>query len=142
MVWNPLNFAADYMNKMHDRSDALATSHKLGSEGWNSPRDAVRHTYTSAVLTKDTNSVISRMAGNANEIMHIGAILTDATERKDSVMDIYNNSIGRQIGQEAKKQGWDNDRIGQEVLKALDQGQLVTNRDNTEQSFSEPVWKH
>ena len=43
----------------------------------------------------------------------------------EAQMDNFNNKIGRLLGQNAKEQGWSDDRMAQEIKKVLDENRLM-----------------
>lgn len=97
----------------------------------NGPRDAFRHTFTSAKQARDNSEAYAHLMGTAVEYKNEAASRFDSYGLKgnpsgERLMDEYNNVIGREIGIRAKAEGWDDDRIGEEVKKAIDEGRLVT----------------
>ena len=137
MVWNPFNVASDYTMKMYDKSDKYADQYNLGTKSHNSPRDAFRHSFTSAMLTKDTTSGVAETLGYANEVPSLFSGITDIADRQDTMMDLHNNSFGRNIGKQAKKEGWSEQQIADKLHEAIKNGQLVTEKSQiSEESVS------
>ncbi|GAB6011367.1 DUF6973 domain-containing protein [Viscerimonas tarda] len=84
--------------------------------------DAFRHAYWCALNVVSENETLARQAGYAHENTPTDPPQT-SQERE---MDLYNNEVGYCIGNTAKQNGWDEDRIVAEVLAMLGNGLLMT----------------
>ena len=80
--------------------------------------DAFRHAYASAAATKDIGEYWARNLGNANEVW---GTLTRG-KPWDTNMDLWNNSVGRDIGRTAANR----DEIARRVYESLRRGHLIT----------------
>ena len=80
--------------------------------------DAFRHAYASAAATKDIGEYWARNLGNANEVW---GTLTRG-KPWDTNMDLWNNSVGRDIGRTAANR----DEIARRVYESLRRGHLIS----------------
>lgn len=93
------------------------------TQGHNDPRDAFRHAYTSAIVADRYGETVSKVAGNANEMKnHLpgGKVIPE-----EEWMDYYNNKKGREIAEQVKARGGNEDDIKREVAKAISNNELV-----------------
>lgn len=85
------------------------------------PRDAFRHTHSSAQAVQDYGSNAAKIAGGLVEV--VGYIKGNPREGRQ--MDIFNNAVGRELGEMAVKEKWSEARLAYEVNRALEDGRLV-----------------
>ncbi len=76
---------------------------EVGSNGsaWNNESDAFRHAYMQAYLTLRLGEIPAKILGKYHEIdgnMH------NNQDKAEEIMDLHNNSIGREIGNEIKNE--------------------------------------
>ena len=84
--------------------------------------DALRHAYVSAVFTQEYGEIAADMFGRLNE--HFPGFGTSSSNSERSMnMDLWNNAVGRNYGKKIK----DRQRLFEELLKALEKGELITN---------------
>ncbi len=86
----------------------------------NGEADAFRHVYSRAKVTIEDGDASARILGTVNEVIHRNS---DA----ERYMDEYNNTIGRELGRRAIEEGWDDERLSDEVKKAIDKGYVIIN---------------
>lgn len=83
--------------------------------------DAVRHAYWSALNTRDSGFHYAKLYGDAHE---------DKPESEqplaEKLMDLHNNSIGYEIGRQAKENNWSDSQIWDAVIKAKNDEKLQT----------------
>lgn len=127
----------DYQDKLKGRlenmrldASKMATKYGIGEGTHNGPQDAFRHAYISAKVTRDEGGLYAQAMGTGNEYLREvqKRFETKGMEGNPSGewnMDELNNMAGREIGRKAKEEGWDDDRIAQEVKKAMENGKLV-----------------
>jgi hypothetical protein len=81
--------------------------------------DAFRHAYWASLNTVDAGQALARQYGDAHE-------QSPGQPENEKDMDLYNNSVGYYIGNEALKEGWDENRIIDEIEKAIRDDKLQT----------------
>lgn len=107
---------------------------------WNNEADAFKHAYMSACLSLSSTESISRFIGNYHELE------TPKSPRGETNMDLWNNSIGREIAYEIKQELGDfvknykddksflYDIAAEKVVERLKKGDLIINP-NDKRSF-------
>ena len=90
-------------------------------EGRDDARDAFRHALWSALDAYDHGRELADEYADAHEEENDPLQSDEARE-----MDNHNNEVGIEIGEEARENGWDEDRIIEEILDALEDGRLIT----------------
>lgn len=94
-----------YPNQMTDKAYEYSKKFDLniteGTMGWNDEADAFRHAYMQASLTLNSNKEIANVIGASNEALGDIAHKQDPKEKN---MDLWNNAVGREIGNEVKKE--------------------------------------
>lgn len=89
----------------------------------NGKADAMRHAYWSALNAKAEGEALAKEFGNAHES-------TVGLPSNEVAMDKFNNLVGYQIGTQAAKNNWSQDRIYQEVQNAASSGKLQLKPNN------------
>ena len=76
---------------------------EVGSNGsaWNNESDAFRHAYMQAYLTLRLGEIPAKILGKYHEI---DGNMRNNQDRAEETMDLHNNSVGREIGNELKKE--------------------------------------
>lgn len=107
------------IKKFHDnaRKDSEAAKKFPGQH--NGEGDAVRHVYWSALNTLSENANLAKEFGDAHE-QNPGQ---DIAEKN---MDLFNNSIGYQLGDLAKQNKWPEERLFKEIIKYKNDEKLQT----------------
>ena len=79
--------------------------------------DAIRHCYWSALnqIAAGLNSPLARNFGNAHE---------DIPNNHAKAMDLYNNSVGYYLGNQAIINNWSEEELLNQVINAADNGKL------------------
>lgn len=105
---------------------------KKGNEYWNNECDAFKHAYMQAYMTTVYNENIANMAGLSHEIE--GKI--SHQPKNEEKMDLHNNKIGREIGDNVKKEYGDSWKtlseeqkdniIGVRIIERMQNGELIT----------------
>ena len=80
--------------------------------------DAFRHAYASGAATKDIGEYLARVFGNASEVW--GDL--NGGKPWDKNMDLWNNSVGRDMGRTAASR----DEIARRVYESMRRGHLIT----------------
>lgn len=116
--------AAIERNPAINWSQSVAAS--IGRGARNGPQDAVRHAYWSALMTVRVAGFIAEGVGTGHE----GGTIAKGEPHNESVMDLENNAIGRQIGQALLNSGLTSSQIPDSelqnrVLNAFNAGQLT-----------------
>lgn len=130
------------MPKEKDFYELMAEGMGLVDSGRNGNVDALRHIHASAQATKTYGSTIARIGGSAREwgthiegkVGHFlgikdkksGRVMQDGNPTDEWQMDEYNNAIGRELGQRAVAENWDDDRLIEEVGKVIREGRAKT----------------
>ena len=136
----------ELMNQYHRESEYFSAKYGFSDDhsGINYEMDAFRHAYSSAVMTYDYNRLVSRLAGDAHEMVGLLYNMTrtgdDFVPYSDTNMDEWNNYIGRDIGSKAQNR----EEIAQQVADALNSGKLITDKtgqiDKRQYPFDLPSW--
>lgn len=76
---------------------------EMGFNGsaWNNESDAFRHAYMQAYLTLRFGDIIAKILGKYHEI---DGNINNNQDKAEEIMDLHNNSVGREIGNEIKKE--------------------------------------
>ncbi len=98
--------------------------YQKGSEEYKKYFDAYRHTYGSAVLTREFGSEVANKLGQLNEI-RVGDLSSKEEFQKNQ--DLFNNSVGRSIGIKTLP----NIDIAELVSNAIKSGKLIIETDDT-----------
>lgn len=113
------NMVEHYWQIYHFDMEPNHTSH-------NNEADAFKHTYMQAELTLWLGRFIAKIIGNIHENK-------PDNPPKEKEMDLYNNSVGRQIGADIRKSyplwiftKWQ-DKIATRIMLAMKAGLLITN---------------
>lgn len=85
----------------------------------NGEGDAVRHVYWSALNTLSEDANLAQEFGNAHE-------QNPKQDIAEKQMDLFNNSIGYQLGNLAKINKWSEERLFQEIINYKNDGKLQT----------------
>jgi len=114
--------------------DAHQRGHDLGVQGGahNGQMDAFRHAYVSAVVARDDGALTAAALGTANEIK---GFIQNGQPLNEMNMDEHNNGIGRAIGERARKNNWNDERVAYEVKRALDKGFLIDDIEDQQQNL-------
>ncbi len=117
----------------NDKNSSTITDNSTAKDGRNQDDavDAFRHAYTSALWAYKIGDSIAEVLGLGREA---GALWNSVT-RKGSNMDLYNNRVGRQIGEEVKDALKDKnptdkeikDTIAKKIMEAHEKGDLISN---------------
>ncbi len=90
------------------------TERKFGRNGVDDISDAFRHAYLNAIMTRDVGYDFAKEIADNHELSPDG--------RGAMEMDLWNNRIGRDIGNRLKEEGiMDDDSYADEILKYIDQ---------------------
>jgi Ca2+-binding RTX toxin-like protein len=92
------------------------------------PRNAIEHAYTSATLQKELGgfSAIPEILGNALEVDATSRYLLGGDDnRADSFRDLWNNAIGRQIGDYVRQNGLSQGDLEDLLIQAYNRGDLI-----------------
>ena len=98
------------IKKFHDNARKASEAAKKFPGQHNGEGDAVRHVYWSALNTLSENANLAKEFGDAHE-QNPGQ---DIAEKN---MDLFNNSIGYQLGDLAKQNKWSEERLFKEIIK-------------------------
>jgi len=113
----------DYFNRLVDESNAYAKKFGLDPNSVSGGEwDAFRHAYASAEVTREYGRYVAYLLGWAHEVS--GDI--NGQEPPDRNMDLWNNSVGRDIGESSIS----SQDSASQALEALRQGSLVTDPNN------------
>ncbi|SIQ63051.1 hypothetical protein SAMN05421778_1042 [Sphaerotilus natans] len=123
------------LEELHQQADFYADQFGLSIQAVNSPRDAFRHAYASAVLARDWGAGMAESAGMVWELI---GLLTGQSTEIEARMDIWNNSVGRDI-QQALGPAASNTQIANAIKGALDTGRLITNPAQVRQTGTTPI---
>ncbi|MEN6359239.1 MAG: hypothetical protein ABFD62_06585 [Syntrophaceae bacterium] len=124
--------AINYLKVLQNESKALCDGFGIpvtgNPFGHNDARDAFRHAYSSAVVAYENSALISQILGDLNELKGEMALKKkDRQSNEELNMDLWNNRIGREIGQNATSR----EEIAQKVYEALQNGSLITSLSDT-----------
>lgn len=137
---------SQYGDKMTKKAYEYVKKYNLdvtkGTMGWNDEADAFRHAFMQASITTNSNEEIANVLGDGNEIL--GDVVHNQ-DPKEKNMDLWNNQIGRQVGEEVKKEleGQNytkqelEDRIAEKIIERMDNGDLITNPFSDDRSFEQ-----
>ena len=127
----------EMIRKSIDYSKPL--NYKLGSPSsptWNSEADAFKHAFMSAILSKRYSIPVSNLIGTGHEVEN----LRKHAPITESIMDLWNNRVGRSIWKEVRKdlKGYENsfndkfieDYTAKKVVEKMREGKLITSPDN------------
>ena len=84
--------------------------------------DALRHAYVSGVYTQSYGSTTAELLGRLYESAP-GFGTSSANSERSMNMDLWNNAVGRRKGRKTKSRS----KLFDELLKALEKGELITN---------------
>ena len=114
----------DYDN-LAKTSDALANA-RYGDLG---QQNAFRHAYVSAILALRHSALEAKILGNAREWTTTADYYISQDPKKefrtDTYRDLYNNAVGRAIGEYAKSNGLAENDVAALVDHAIKSGQAV-----------------
>lgn len=83
--------------------------------------DAFRHLYSAAIGTRYVGANITKIAGKTLEWgTHVFS--KDGNPTDEWQMDEHNNVLGTQLGEQAEAEGWDDEKLIQEVGKVIRNG--------------------
>ncbi len=85
-------------------------------------RNAARHTMWQARLTYKYGRDVAKKIGDIHE--------PDDSDDRDTQADLYNNEVGRDIGEQAKEEGKSIDEIDGMVDEAMEDGRVIRDREN------------
>ena len=106
----------------------LAQKYNIPGYGVNDGVDAIRHSLTSANVTRSTHSsMLAATLGNMWEAP--GVWSGDPEELKSNCMDLFNNNYGRMIGEQALAGNWTEDQVNQAIVDGYFSGNLITSLD-------------
>ncbi|MEQ1712129.1 MAG: hypothetical protein ABL908_12095, partial [Hyphomicrobium sp.] len=118
-------FVLDYYNYDNYRlqSEGNATAYQYNADQKNS----YAHAYSSAFLAYDYSTNEARLLGNLRESLATGSYYTGqgGDERADTYRDLYNNEIGRRIGEYAKENNLSRQDVERLVRDAVDSGKTL-----------------
>ena len=110
----------------------LETRDKKGNEYWNNESDAFKHAYMQAYMTINYSKFKAEQAGNYHE--YEGR--KNNQDIREEYMDKHNNKIGREIGDNVKKEYGDSWKtlseeqkdniIGVRIIERMQNGELIT----------------
>lgn len=102
--------------------------------GWNDEIDAFRHAYMQAYITINQGKKVAKIIGDVYEKW---GDYNGAQDSKERNMDLWNNEIGRLIGEEVKnetshfheltRQNMYEDMIAEKIYKRMKKGDMITN---------------
>jgi len=136
------------VSKLSDQAYSYAVQFGIPGNGINDAKDAFRHAYASAIISRDYGPGIAENLGTGWEIL--GAL--HGQPDIEARMDMYNNYVGRmiqmQLGPDAT-----NDQIAYAIKEAFDAGMLITTPGGTvnpwtpinqidNKDWSPPDWSH
>ena len=113
-----------------------------GNFGQDDETDAFRHAFASSDISIRNAELLANAGGLANEIFD--ALVMEQTKERQN-MDLYNNSVGRDIAKEIKKEYGSNihkninddtlnDLIAEKIYKKMKSNQMITEIDETNPS--------
>lgn len=113
-----------------------------GNFGQDDETDAFRHAFASSDISIRNAELLANAGGLANEIFD--ALVMEQTNERQN-MDLYNNSVGRDIAKEIKKEYGSNihkninddtlnDLIAEKIYKKMKSNQMITEIDETNPS--------
>lgn len=107
---NPI-VAYNFYNNAQKANDAF--------KGWCDEEDALRHAYWSALnqMSVGSDSGDARRFGQCHECVR-------PTYVGEKEMDLHNNDVGFEYGRKAIQEGWDEERLLEELKKASKRGEL------------------
>lgn len=117
---------SELRNDLHDRSDLQAARLGISGAGVNDAADAFRHALSSAILARDYGPGIAENLGVIFEILAV--IERGPQEEPASRMDVWNNSVGREIQHNLGPNATD-EQLADAVAAALGNGRLVITPD-------------
>lgn len=156
-----------YTEVSNDAAKEVGLTSNPITRNLNDPRDAFRHTYSSALMAYNTTDTISKWGGNLNEYKnhvmdaanqlsttgknYISAVSALAGKSEEGMnnppaknvkpeeewMDYYNNQKGREIAEQVKARGGNEEDIKQEVAKAVSDNRLVLTPFDPRRTFDE-----
>ncbi|MBO6523243.1 MAG: hypothetical protein JJ971_05410 [Balneolaceae bacterium] len=91
-----------------------ASVHTSGAH--NGTQDALRHAMWNALMTYDYDKEYAKKWGDAHE--------SGSSDPRETIMDLYNNSVGREIGEELKNQNEPRNNLKEAILNASRNGEL------------------
>jgi hypothetical protein len=123
-----------YLSKAANEANLLADVHGLPRQRNDDPdksnhhrRNALHHSYTSAILARHHGSKPSESLGNLLE--HVTAAIygrRDPRLARDSWKDLWNNAIGRQIGEYVRQHNLSQYDLEQLIMQAYWRGDLIS----------------
>ena len=81
--------------------------------------EAFKHAYTSATLAYDYGSGIAQIGGDSNEIGNPPAAA------EDTYRDLWNNNVGRQIGDYVRQNNLPRSYINDLIVQSYQDGRLI-----------------
>ncbi|MBS4760293.1 MAG: hypothetical protein KHX03_06310 [Clostridium sp.] len=113
-----------------------------GDFGQDDETDAFRHAFASSDISIRKAELLANAGGLANEIFD--ALVMEQTNERQN-MDLYNNSVGRDVAKEIKKEYGNNihkninddtlnDLIAEKIYKKMKSNQMITEIDETNPS--------
>ncbi|MDR1225501.1 MAG: hypothetical protein LBK47_01200 [Prevotellaceae bacterium] len=115
ILQHPIAAAAFAVNANQAKSEAAI---RFPESLHNGSGDAFRHAFWSALNAYDQGRGLAEQFGNAHES-------GPGNPEAEKNMDLHNNSVGYDIGEEAQENGWSEQQIIDAVLDALDNGRLI-----------------
>jgi Ca2+-binding RTX toxin-like protein len=131
------NLHTSLINWMAQDARALANANGLSGDGMFDYRNAIEHSYVSAALTERYGSTAAQIFGGIKELT--------SDDPRDSARDQWNNEVGRRIGEWASDHQIDGLDLGDLIIEALGNGDLITDLGDpriSSQPPAEPSWEH
>jgi len=132
------DYESEMIQKAYEYSQKLKLNISKGTRGYNDEADGFRHAFVHANLTYNYGELASKIIGNEHEMdFHKSAGMPDDLWKKEKNMDLWNNAIGREIGEEVRKElkGMEKyytkeqieDKIALKINQRIKSGDLITN---------------
>ena len=131
-IWSPAEFIDTMVYDTFKFQEKYGYEISPEGSAWNNEGDAFRHAYMQAYLTLRFGETNAKLLGNWYE--QYGSKHNDQ-EKSEEIMDLHNNSIGREIGNEIKKEIGNKSRkadqdeikeiIARKVAERMQAGKLI-----------------
>lgn len=122
----------------------LKTNPIENEQGHNDEVDAFRHAYMQAYITVNQGKEVAKIIG---DIYERWGDYTEAQDAKERNMDLWNNEIGRQIGEEVKNetshfkdlttQKMLEDMIAEKIYERMQNGDIITDPQKDKRIYKE-----
>lgn len=116
----------DIVDTLGRRADAVSDRNGETDAG---NRNAIGHSYTSALLDYNNGALIAESFGDLKEAAHRAAADIPALnvnyDERDGWKDQWNNEVGRRIAEYAKQHGLSESALDDLIIDALNNGELI-----------------